>query len=124
MNTRQKVITKIQSDLSGRFQIIDNTGSDKKIIGGQFPDVIIFKKDPPVNNEVLFVMKIENGGELVDSLAQWKALGNLPSTFYIVVPKIKLDEAKKLASATEVRARFAWYELDDMKENVTQIHYE
>ncbi len=123
MNTRSKVIAKLQQDLSSRFSVIDNTGEDKKVIGGQIPDVIIFKKEPPLNNEVLFVLKIENGGELVDSLSQWKGLSSLPSSFYIVVPRKKLDEAKKLASAFEVKARFAHYEINDAGE-VTQIQYE
>lgn len=119
---RSKVIARIQTDQSGRFRVVDNTGADKKIIAGQFPDVILFKKVPPLNDEVLFIMKIENGGELVDSVSQWKELGNAPSIFYIVVPKNKLDEAKKLAGAIGVKARFAWYEVSN--DEVIQIHYE
>ncbi|MFA6416382.1 MAG: hypothetical protein WCW56_02755 [Candidatus Paceibacterota bacterium] len=122
MSIRPKVIARIQTDLSGRFRVVDNTGTDKKIIAGQFPDVILFKKDPPLDDDALFVMKVENGGELVDSLPLWKELGNAPSIFYIVVPEKKLDEAKKLADATGIKAKFAWYEVLDGE--VTNINYE
>ena len=121
MNIRLKVIARIKIDQSGRFLVADNTGADKKIIAGQFPDVILYKKEP-LQDEVLFIMKVENGSELIDSLPQWKELGNAPSAFYIVVPKDKLDEAKKLADATGVKARFAWYEV--VGGEVTKIHYE
>ena len=76
----------------------------------------------PAQDEVLFIMKVENGGELIDSLPQWKELANSPYAFYIVAPKNKLDEAKKLADATGVKARFAWYEV--VGGEITQIHYE
>ncbi len=122
MSVRPKVIAYIIATLSHRFQVIDNTGADKKIVAGQFPDILIFRKDQPQNNEILFVLKVENGGELVDSLPQWKELSTAPSIFYIVVHKNKLDEAKKLADATGVRAKFAWYDVKD--DEVTQVHYE
>ena len=124
LSTRQKVIAQIKIGLSERFEVIDNTGTDKKIIAGQFPDVLIFKKVANITEQKeppLFIMKVENGGELIDSLPQWQSLGIVPSAFYIVVPKIKLDDAKKLAAATGVRARFAWYEEVN---NVMQVHYE
>jgi hypothetical protein len=119
---RPKVIQKIKSDLSDRFRVLDNTGSDKKIYSGQFPDVILFRKENSLNNEALFILKIENGSELVDSLSQWKELASAPSTFYIVVPRAKIDEAKKLVGATGIKARFAWYEV--VSDQVTQIVYE
>ncbi|MCK5460619.1 hypothetical protein KAI58_01395 [Candidatus Gracilibacteria bacterium] len=122
ISIRTKVIEKIRKSLSSRFRVFDNTGADKKIIAGQFPDVILFKKEPPQNDEILFVLKIENGGKLLDSLPLWKELGSAPSAFYIVVAKEKLDEAKKLVSVAGVRARFAWYEV--VNDNVTQVHYE
>ena len=121
-SVRPKVIVKIQSDLSNRFRVVDNTGEDKKVIGSQIPDVLIFRKDSTDNSETpLFIMKVENGGDLADSLASWKDLGKVPSTFYIVTSKEKLDEAKKLAGATEINARFAWYE---NKVGEIIVHYE
>ena len=121
MSIRQKVIQHITETLSDRFQVVDNTGPEKKIIAGQFPDVLIFKKEPPNNTDPLFILKIENGEDLVDSVSQWKELGSDPSVFYIVLPEDKLDEAKKLVSATGVRAKFAWYKVHE--KNVTRIHY-
>ena len=122
MNIRPRVIELIKADLSDRFNVVDNTGVDKKIVAGQFPDVLLFSKDSKFNDVVLFTMKIENGGELVDSLPIWKELANAPSSFYVVVPKDKLDDAKKLADATNVKARFSWYEI--VSGEVTEIHYE
>jgi len=122
MNIRSKIIAYIQKDLSDRFRVVDNTGVDKKLIAGQFPDIILYKKEPPLDNTILFILKVENGGELVDSLPLWKALGGAPSVFYIVVSKEKLDEAKKLAGVTGVRARFAWYEKSG--DDITKVHYE
>ena len=123
MTEKEKVIAFIRKQQGGRFRVFDNTGQDKKVVAGQFPDLIFMQQEPPPNNNILFVLKIESGNNLVDSVPEWKAFGSVPSTFYIVVPKgEKLDEAKKLVSATGARARFAWYEIKDG--NVTQVHYE
>ena len=119
---RPKVIARLQTDLSAWFRVFDNTGENKIVLANKIPDVILYKKEPPNSTDVLFVMKIENGEELTDSVAQWKEMGKLPSTFYIVVPKDKLDGAKKLANATEVNARFAWYATE--ADNITELQYE
>jgi hypothetical protein len=79
--------------------------------------------EPPANNDILFVMRIEDGNDLLDSVAEWKALGDAPSVLYIIVPSDHLDKAKKLASATGVRARFASYTLDH-NGKVTGMRYE
>ncbi|GEM_PF-2404328 len=113
MNDRQKVIQYIISTLSNRFNVVDNTIADKKIVAGQFPDVLIFPKNSTADRDLLFIMKIENGGELIDSLPQWKELATAPITFYIVVPNVKIDDAKKLANATGVKAKFASYQIDN-----------
>ena len=103
--TRAQLIAFIHSQQSNRFRVVDNTGPEKKIIGGQFPDIIFLQKESPPNNNVLYVFKIETNPS-VDSVAEWKALGSVSSVFYIVVPRSKLDEARKLAAATGVTARF------------------
>jgi hypothetical protein len=122
MVTKARIIDFIKRQQSKKFRVIDNTGTDKKIVGGQFPDIIFLQTEPPPNNNVLFVFKIEIGTNLVDSISEWKALGSVPSILYVVVPQSKLDEAKKLASATGVNAKFAWYEATD--DEVTRVHYE
>ena len=122
MEERAKVIASIIRQYKDRFRVFDNTEQDKKVVAGQFPDIIFMQTEPPPNNNILFVMKVETGKDLVNNVSEWKALGSTPSVFYIVVPKTKLDEAKKLASATGVRARFAWYEMSEGK--VKQVHYE
>lgn len=122
MTTRQKVIKKVIETLSDRFRVFDNTTTDKKIVSGQFPDVLIYKKEPQDDDEILFLMKIENGGELVDSVSQWKELSKTPSVFYIITPRDKLDDAKKLVDATGIRARLGWYEISN--EEVTNLRFE
>jgi hypothetical protein len=122
--TRPKVIAYILRTLArDRYDVVDNTGSDKKIIAGQFPDVLVYKKGSTTDRDLLFVMKIENGGELIDSVPQWKELATAPSTFYIIAPQAKLADAKKLAAATNVKARFGWYTMDTTDE-VVQLNYE
>jgi len=125
MTEREKVIAFIldQYKDENRFRVFDNTKTDKKIVAGQFPDIIFLQPEPPPNNNILFLFKIENGNALVDSVSEWKNLGSTSSVFYIVVRKDKLDEAKKLASATSVRAKFAWYEMGS-DGNVMLITYE
>jgi hypothetical protein len=122
ISIRNKLITSIKQRNESRFRVFDNTGEDKEVIAGQFPDVIFKQKEPPPNNNILFVMKIETSGDLVNSVPLWQALGSVSSVFYIVVPKDKIDEAKKLASIAGVRTRFAWYELEGGE--VKQVHYE
>lgn len=122
MNDRDTVAEYIVATQSKRFNAVNNTIGDKKIIAGQFPDVLLFKKDSTTDRDLLFVMKVENGNELVDSLPQWKELATAPSAFYIVVPYAKLDDAKKLASATGVKAKFAWYKI--FNGQVAELIYE
>lgn len=119
---RNKVIAAIKEKYENRFRVFDNTGEDKEVIVGQFPDVIFKQQEPPPNNNILFVMKVETSDELVNSVPVWQALGSASSVLYIVVPKSKIDEAKKLASVAGVRTRFAWYEIEG--EEVKQIYYE
>src|SRR3989344_724388 len=127
MTEQEKVISFIKRQYGSeedkkRFRVFDNTAQEKKIVGGVFPDIIFLQPEPPPNNNILFVLKVESGNSFVDHVSEWKALGSTPSVFYLVVPRSKLDEAKKLVSATGVRARFAWYEMTG--EEVTQVNYE
>lgn len=123
MPEKEKIITFIKGQFrADRFRVFDNTGQDKEVVGGQFPDVIFKQIEPPPNNNILFVFKIETDGNLVDSVSEWKDLGSAPSVLYIVASQDKINEAKKLAVATNVKARFAWYEMEG--ENIKEIHYE
>ncbi len=122
MNEREQVVSFIRKQYENRFRVFDNLGTEKKIVGGQFPDIIFMQKEPPPNNNILFVLKVETNENLIDNVSEWKSLSSTPSVFYLVVPKNKLDEAKKLANATETKARFAWYEIENNK--VKQVHYE
>jgi hypothetical protein len=123
MQEREKVIDFIQKQQMSRFRVVNNTGPDKKIVGGQFPDILFLQQEPPPNNNILFVLKVEKpDADLVDSVPEWKAFGSVPSVFYVVVPSSRLDEARKLGAATGVKAKFAWYEMES--NNVKQVHYE
>ncbi len=119
---KKSIIETIRSDLSDRFRVIDNTAKDKQLVAGQFPDVLLMRQIPPQNDDVLFVMRIENkDSNLVDSVAAWKDLERSDISFYLVVPDEKLDEAKRLASAVGVFAKFAHY---TSKNNKVKVSYE
>ncbi len=123
MEEREKIIAHIRNQYKDRFRIFDNTGKDKKVVAGLFPDMIFMRPEPPPNNDVLFVFKIETSdSDLVSNVPEWKTLASTPSSFYLVVPKSKIDEAKKLTSITAIPARFASYEME--KGEVKQMHYE
>lgn len=122
MLNRPQIIARIQKDLSDRFRVFDNTGTDKKIVGGEFPDVVILQKEPPPNNNILFVMKLDDGENFVNSLSEWKGLASTTSTLYIVLPQNRLDDAKKLAAQAGLgKAKFAWVEEVGGE---TVVHYE
>jgi hypothetical protein len=124
MNNKRKIIDSIDREFGERFRVFDNTRDNKKVVAGQFPDVILMRLEPPPNNDILFVMRIEGvETNLVDSISEWQALGSTSSVLYIIVPRNRLDDAKKLASVTGVRARFGSYEVADGGD-VRRIHYE
>src|SRR3989344_5946121 len=84
MSIHSKIIASVKDQFSDRFRVFDNTESDKKVVGGQFPDIILMRPEPPPNSDILFIMKIETiNANLVDSVSEWKALGSAPSVFYI-----------------------------------------
>jgi hypothetical protein len=118
---KQKIIKSVIDTFKKRFRVFDNTGEGKKIVGGQFPDIILMRPEPPPNEDILVIMKIEDGKNLIDNVPEWRGLSSTMSVFYIVIPQEKLDEAKKLASATGVRARFAPFTVDNDK---VSIRYE
>jgi len=111
-NIRRNIIGAIRHDLSDRFRVIDNTGSDRRIIAGMLPDVLLMRQEPPKNDDILFIMRIEDNKNLIDSVAEWKEMDKADISYYIVVPEEKINEAKKLASAVGIFARFASYKLD------------
>lgn len=104
---KQSLVKKIKADFERRFRVIDNTGKDKKAVDGTFPDIILMRPIPPENDDILFIMRIENGEKMIDSVAEWKIMSGSRAVPYIVVPEEKLNEAKMLANATNVRIRFA-----------------
>ena len=122
MDKRALVVKYIVNSFSQRFRAFDNTGENKKVVAGQFPDVILMRPEPPPNSDILFIMKVETEDNLLSSVAEWKELSSAKSVFYIVVPEDRLDEAKKLASATYVKARFASYRLKG--NTVDRVSYE
>lgn len=122
MDQRSKIIAHILKQFKGRFRVFDNTGEDKKVVAGQFPDVIFMRPEPPPNSDVLFLMKIETNGDFINSISEWQALASTPSVLYVVVPKKDRDDAKKFISATAVRARVAYYEMEGGE--VKTIQYE
>ena len=80
------------------------------------------RPEPPPNSDILFLMKIETGVDLVGNVSAWQALASEPSVFYLVVPAIRLDDAKKLAGLINLRVKFASYQMDGNE--VSRIRYE
>lgn len=119
---RRNIIGAIRHDLSDRFRVIDNTGLDRKIVSGMLPDVLLMRQEPPKNDDILFIMRIEGKDNLIDSVAEWKEMDKASVSSYIVVPEAKINEAKKLASAVGIFARFASYTLDH--NNKASVTYE
>ena len=110
---RKHIIGAIKNDLSDRFRVIDNTGTNRQIVAGLFPDVLLMRQEPPKNDDVLFVMRIESQNvDLTNSIAIWKELERSEVSFYLVVPDKELNKAKQLASAIDVSAKFAHYTID------------
>lgn len=120
---KHRIVSAIKNDLSDRFRVIDNTSKDKRVVAGQFPDILLMKQIPPENDDILFVMRIEDGNtDLINSVSIWKDLDRSEISFYLVVPEEKLDEAKRLADAIEVFAKFAYYSVDANRK--VKVHYE
>jgi hypothetical protein len=72
---KQEIIVSIFKQFKNRFRVFDNTGDSKRVVAGQFPDVILMRLEPPPNNDIFFVMKIETPESiLVDDLPEWKEL--------------------------------------------------
>ncbi len=110
---KRKIIGAITKDLSDRFRVIDNTGTNKRIIAEQFPDVLLMRQEPPKNDDILFIMRIETPeSDLIDSVTEWKEMDKAPIASYIVVSKDQIDEAKKLASVVGIHPKFAVYTFD------------
>ena len=111
--TKKHIIGAIKSDLSDRFRVIDNTGTNRQIVAGLFPDVLLMRQEPPKNDDVLFVMRIEGQEtDLANSIAIWKELERSEVSFDLVVPDAELHKAKQLASAIDVSAKFAHYTIN------------
>jgi len=109
---KKKIVAAISNNFSDRFRVIDNTDKDRRIVFGTLPDVILMRPVPPDNDDIIFVMAIDDGDDLVGSLPRWRELSRVPASFYIVVPEDKLVEAKRLVSALAISAKFAFYQLD------------
>lgn len=67
---QKSIIGAIKKDLSNRFRVIDNTGKDKRIVFGTLPDVILMRPVPPANDDIMFVMRIEDGVDLIESVSE------------------------------------------------------
>lgn len=119
---KRNIIGAIKNDLSDRFRVIDNTKEDRRIVANIIPDVLLMRQEPPKNDDVMFIMRIEDGVDFINSVAEWREMDQASVASYIVVPENKIDEAKKLASAVGIFARFASYRLDH--NNKASVVYE
>ncbi len=104
---KSAIIDIVKKDFAKRFRVIDNTTSAKKAVGGIFPDIILMRPIPPENDDILFIMRIESGKNMIDSAVEWRAMSNSPAGAYVIVPEAYISEAKKIANAAGIRIRFA-----------------
>lgn len=110
-NLKRRIIAAVKNGLSGRFRVIDNTKTGKKIFNGFFPEIILMQPEPPKNDDIVFLMKFESEVN-IDKLPEWKDYGDSPIPLYLVVPEEKLDQAKKIADVLDSNIRFATYSVN------------
>lgn len=111
---KNKIIASIRDDFSKKFRVIDNTSGVNRSFNGVFPDVILMQPEPPKNDTIFFIMKIEENenSDLLDSAPIWKLMSDTPFVPYIVIPEKRAAEAKKIIQALGLKLRIATFTTD------------
>lgn len=119
---KAKIISSINKTFSKRFRVIDNTSGTSRSYNGMFPDVILMQPEPPKNDNILFVMKIEENEQcdLLDSAAIWKIMSDMPFFSYVVISNKRESEAKKIIQALGLRIRLATFSIQEDGEVVVK----
>lgn len=108
MGKHDEVIESIRKGLSQNYTVYINPSSSKTFsVAGVYPDVVVCSKN---ENRALFIIEVETDESITAGAAfQWQKYSKLPYTFYIVVPEIKIQEAKLLAEQADIVAKFGYY---------------
>ena len=111
---RKKIVAAITADFKNRFRVIDNKKSSPRAINGTFPDIILMRQIPPENDNILFIMKIEEdtSSDLLDAAPIWKLMSESFGYLYVVVDSTREQEARKIISTVGIRAKLAVFEKD------------
>lgn len=111
---KKKIVASIRDDFSKKFRVIDNTSGASRSFNGVFPDVILMQPEPPKNDTIFFIMKIEENenSDLLDSAPIWKLMSDTPFVPYIVISEKRATEAKKIIQALGLKLRIATFVID------------
>jgi len=111
---KKKIVASIRDDFSKKFRVIDNTSGASRSFNGVFPDVILMQPEPPKNDNIFFIMKIEENenSDLLDSASIWKLMSDTPFVPYIVISEKRASEAKKIIQAMGLKLRIATFTTD------------
>ena len=111
---KEQVVKRIVEQLSDTFNVNFNPKDNPTHhIAGSFPDVILANKE---SGDIDFVIEIKKNGDIANDAQKLKELSHLSSTLYILVPQSELKNAKLVADLNGIKARFAWYELNETNE--------
>ena len=111
---KTKIIAAIRNSFTEKFRVIDNTSGASRSFNGVFPDVILMQPEPPKNDTIFFIMKIEENenSDLLDSAPIWKLMSDTPFIPYIVISEKRASEAKKIIQALGLKLRIATFSID------------
>ena len=105
-NRHDTIIVKLAKKLEGKhknYQIRMNQGLSKAhgVVRGNdtyYPDIFVIKQ-----KKVIEIYEVETDNTInEDSIPQWKQYSSGKANFYLVVPKNKLDETKKLVKKYKI----------------------
>lgn len=97
------------------YKVAVNPGSEKnqQVGSGNYPDVIVWKPNPPPNQTsgtAIIIEEIETEESVTQTEAnQWKQFGQLSvSKFILIVPATKAREALSLVQSNGVKVSEIW----------------
>jgi hypothetical protein len=97
------------------YKVAINPGSEKnqQVGSGNYPDVIVWRPNPPPNQAsgiAIIIEEIETEDSVTQAeAAQWKQYGQLGvSKFILLVPVSKVRDALNLVQANGVRVSEIW----------------
>jgi hypothetical protein len=106
-----RAITESNQKRYPNYKVLNNLGGENVNIAGRFPDVIL--QDSAGN--LLFIIEVRKNGKVAECMQQWKVVTKIPAFLYFVVPEGELSNAKAVAQAIGLQAKFGSYTIDNNK---------